>query len=293
MNLWRAGRRSTIRSERDASIRMSVAGRIFIALTVIFCLNGPRSCLAQTGFPGLDTLLAGTQRSAEHRARDQYRHPGETLDFFGLLPSMTVIEILPGADGWYTEILAPLLRAQGKLITVTQPRDPDQAYFRQTFDTFNAKLDAAPDVYDKVERRILGEALGSRDSADMVLAMRTTHNWIGNGELDARYKAILAVLKPGGILGIEQHRGADDGDPVITARSGYVSERFLIVHLESLGFRFMKKSEINANPRDTKDYPRGVWALPPGLALGAQDRAKYLAIGESDRMTLKFIKPGP
>ncbi len=133
--------------------------------------------------------------------------------------------------------------------------------------------------------------LGPAGSADMVVTFRSTHNWIRNGQLDAVYKAIFAVLKPGGVLGIEQHRARADADPAKAAETGYVPEPYLIAYLEKLGFKLVGKSEINANSKDTKDYAKGVWTLPPNLALGEQDREKYVAIGESDRMTLKFVKP--
>jgi len=244
----------------------------------------------------LDAALAGTHRAAGHAARDQYRHPKETLQFFGLEQSMQVIEMLPGGEAWYTEILAPVLREQGKLVTVTPPGDHPREYYRKSFADFNAKLDAAPAVYDKVERRTMGEpplSLGQPGSADMVVTFRSTHNWLRGGQLDDVYKAIFAVLKPGGVLGIEQHRAAEGGDPLQQANAGYVSQSYLVERLEGLGFKLEAASEINANPKDTKDYPEGVWTLPPSLALGDQDRDKYLAIGESDRMTLKFRKPAP
>jgi len=244
----------------------------------------------------LDSAIARNHRAAGHAARDQYRHPKETLLFFGLKPEMTVIEMLPGGEAWYTEILAPALRDHGKLVTVTPPGDHPREYYRKSFADFNAKLDATPAVYDKVDRRTMGEppiVLGPANSADMVVTFRSTHNWIRGDQLDAVYKAIFEVLKPGGVLGIEQHRGKDDWDAKAKAESGYVPEAFLIKYLESVGFRLEGRSEINANPKDTKDYAKGVWTLPPSLALGAQDRDKYVAIGESDRMTLKFSKPAP
>lgn len=275
---------------------MKLTSRILPLLTLVCGLGATLQTLAADAAALLDAALAGAHRGEAHKARDQYRHPKETLLFFGLRPEMTVIEMLPGGEAWYTEILAPVLRDHGKLVTVTPPGDHPREYYRKSFADFNAKLDATPAVYDKVERRTMGDSpivLGPANSADMVVTFRSTHNWIRGGQLEAVYKAIFDVLKPGGILGIEQHRGQDDWDPAVKAESGYVPEPYLIKYLGSVGFRFEGKSEINANPKDTKDYPDGVWTLPPSLALGDKDRAKYLAIGESDRMTLKFSKPAP
>lgn len=263
---------------------------------VLIGLAGLRPVTAAEIGTLLDAAIDGAHRSDAHKARDVHRHPKETLQFFGLQPTMTVIEMLPGGEAWYTEVLAPVLRDEGKLVTVTPPGDHPREYYRKSFADFNAKLDAQPAVYDRVERRTMGDppiSLGPAGSADMVVTFRSTHNWIRGGQFEAVYKAILDVLKPGGILGIEQHRGRDDWDPAAKAESGYVPEAWLISTLQGLGYRFEGKSEVNANPKDTKDYPEGVWTLPPSLALGDRDRQKYLAIGESDRMTLKFSKPAP
>ncbi|MEN9726104.1 MAG: hypothetical protein RL434_470 [Pseudomonadota bacterium] len=244
--------------------------------------------------PLLDQAISAEHRSAANKARDKYRHPKETLMFFGLEPQMQVIELLPGGEAWYTEILAPVLREKGRLVTVMLPPDAPPPYARKQFELFNAKLDAAPALYDRVERRTMPRnplVLGPAGSADMVLTFRNTHGWIRGGQFDDVYKAIFDVLKPGGILGIEQHRGQDDWDPDAKAKTGYVPEKFMIEQLELIGFKLDGKSEINANPADTKDYADGVWTLPPSYARGDKDRAKYEAIGESDRMTLKFRKP--
>ena len=270
--------------------------RMMLMVACMVGLGGAGQCIAADAAAALDAALAGGHRSAANQARDQYRHPKETLLFFGLEPQMRVLEMLPGGEGWYTEVLAPTLRDSGTLVTVTPPADSPTDYLREHFKKLNAKLDAAPEVYDRVERRTMSQDnidLGAPGSADMVVTFRSTHNWIRGGQLDAVYKAIFAVLKPGGILGIEQHRGLDDWDPLAKAASGYVPEAYLIKYLESLGFKLDGKSEINANAKDTKDYPDGVWTLPPSLTLGDKDREKYLAIGESDRMTLKFRKPTP
>jgi predicted methyltransferase len=268
--------------------------KTFAAVTLL-CLSAS-AVAADDAATALDAAIAGNHRIEAHRMRDAYRHPKETLLFFGLDPRMTVLEMLPGGEGWYTEILAPVLRDNGKLITVTPPLDSNSEYLRKSTQTFNSKLDALPAVYARVERRTMGGKaleLGPPNSADMVVTFRSTHNWIRGGQFDAVYRAIHAVLKPGGILGIEQHRGNPGDDAMAKAGSGYVPEDYVIRELEGLGFRFEGKSEINANPKDTKDYADGVWTLPPVLRLGERDRARYVAIGESDRMTLKFSKLQP
>lgn len=269
---------------------MGILHRTLWALVLVACAGLAQADVA----PLLEKAINGEHRDAAHKARDKYRHPKETLMFFGLEPGMQVIEMLPGAEAWYTEILAPVLREQGRLVTVMLPPDAPPPYARKQFELFNAKLDAAPALYDRVERRTMTRdpiMLGPAGSADMVLTFRNTHGWIRAGQFDDVYKAIFDVLKPGGILGIEQHRGHDDWDPNAKAKTGYVPEKFMIEQLELIGFKLEGKSEINANPADTKDYPDGVWTLPPSYALGDKDRAKYEAIGESDRMTLKFRKP--
>ncbi len=244
--------------------------------------------------PGLEQVIAGAHRSDANRARDAHRHPQETLGFFGIAPTMEVVEILPG-EGWYTEILAPYLAPAGKLAVATHDPASTSEYERRSTAMLYAKLDAAPELYGAIERRIMwqgdGVALGAPGTADMVVTFRNSHNWINGGKAEAVYKACFEVLKAGGVLGIEQHRAAPDADVAASAKKGYVPEAYLISMLEGIGFKFVGKSEINANPRDTKDYADGVWTLPPVLKLGDKDRDRYLAIGESDRMTLKFVKP--
>lgn len=244
--------------------------------------------------PGLEQVIAGAHRSEANRARDAHRHPRETLEFFGITPTMEVVEILPG-EGWYTEILAPYLAPAGKLAIGTYDPASKSEYERRSTAKLYEKLDAAPELYGAIERRVMwqpdGVVLGPPGSADMVVTFRNSHNWINGGKAEAVYKACFAVLKSGGVLGIEQHRAAPDAEVAVSAERGYVPEAYLISMLEGIGFKLAGKSEINANPRDTKDYADGVWTLPPVLRLGEKDRAKYVAIGESDRMTLKFVKP--
>lgn len=232
-------------------------------------------------------------RTLENTNRDQYRHPYETLSFFGLQPSMTVVEITPGA-GWYTEILAPFLATSGQYIGAIPPAGENVAVnetsakviawlkSHEEFKGHVAIADFQPP--DKLE-------LARPGSADMVVTFRNVHNWMSKGNERAVFEAFFKALKPGGILGIEEHRAPARAPHDPKASSGYVRENDVIALAKSAGFKLVAKSEINANPKDTKDYSDGVWTLPPTLRLKDQDRDKYLAIGESDRMTLKFVKP--
>ncbi len=240
----------------------------------------------------IETVLASEHRSAENRARDARRHPLETLLFFGLKPDMTVVEVWPGADGWYTEILAPLLAEHGKLYTAQLAPAPGNAFVTSSLKSFADKLAAHPVLYGKVEVTALGAGalIAPAGSADLVLSFRNVHNWMSLGIARETFQAMHRALKPGGILGVVDHRGdpAKPQDP--RAASGYVNEEFAIELIRSVGFELVDRSEINANPKDTKDHPQGVWTLPPNYRLGNRDREKYEAIGESDRFTLKFRK---
>jgi predicted methyltransferase len=241
----------------------------------------------------LDAALAGSHRSEANRARDVHRHPKETLEFFGLRDDMTVIELWPGA-GWYTEVLAPVLRERGKLVAA-YPDAAKGAYYTRTRTAFEEKLKGTPALYDRVQLVTFHPPesydLGPAGSADMVVTFRNLHNWMQSGKLDPVFLAAFKVLKPGGTFGVVEHRAKPDADDATVAKTGYVREDYTIKVAESVGFKLVAKSEINANAKDTKDYKDGVWTLPPGYRLGDVDRAKYAAIGESDRMTLRFIKP--
>ncbi|MGK2915687.1 MAG: class I SAM-dependent methyltransferase [Porticoccaceae bacterium] len=250
-----------------------------------------------------DTALKAVIASTDHRtpeftARDGARHPYETLRFFGLHAGMTVVEIWP-STGWYTEILAPYLREKGKLYAAHFPADTAVKYFRDNRTGFLAKLAAKPAVYDRVTVTSFNPPtavdIAPAGSADLVLTFRNVHNWYmrGGGERNvvAAFAAMNRALKPGGVLGIVEHRLASHRGPAEQEQSGYMREDFVIRAAEQAGFRLVAKSEINANPHDTTDYPEGVWTLPPTLRLGPLDRERYVTIGESDRMTLKFVKP--
>lgn len=242
----------------------------------------------------LAAAVNSDQRTAEYKARDPARHPLETLTFFGIRDDMTVVEISPGGGGWYTEILAPFLRDTGKLYAANYDPQSEVEYYRRNAKRYTDKLAANPEIYDQVVITVFDPPdkleIAPPGSADMVVTFRNLHNWMGEGSHEAALSAMHTALKPGGILGIVQHRERADMPQDPKADSGYVREDYVIDLVEAAGFELVSKSEINANPKDTKDHPEGVWTLPPGYELGDLDRDKYAAIGESDRMTLKFVK---
>jgi predicted methyltransferase len=247
----------------------------------------PRYASAQEDAAGaLKNAVDSTSRNAEDRARDKYRHPIETLTFFGIKPNMSVVEIWPGG-GWYTDILAPYLRDDGKLDAAVSKGENAAEYKKKLADDparFGKVIVTQLDPPDQMQ-------IAPAGSADMVVTFRNVHNWMRGGNAEAVFKAMYTALKPGGILGVEEHRGDPSKPQDPKAASGYVREDYVIKLAEEAGFILAGKSDINANPKDTKDYSKGVWTLPPTLRLGDTDKAKYLAIGESDRMTLKFLKP--
>jgi predicted methyltransferase len=241
----------------------------------------------------LSVVADSEHRSTENRARNAPRHPAATLAFFGIRDDMTVVEISPGG-GWYTEILAPFLRNDGTLYAANYDPEAREDYYRRNAQRFLEKLQSDPELYGRVIPTVFDPPAkleaAPPGSADMVVTFRNLHNWIEEGSEVVAMSAMHAALKPGGILGIVQHR-QDAGvaqDP--KAESGYVREDYVIALAESAGFELVAKSEINANRKDTKDYSEGVWTLPPTYELGDKDRDRYEAIGESDRMTLKFVK---
>lgn len=239
----------------------------------------------------LAAVVASTERSPDNRARDRYRHPLETLTFFAIEPDMRVLEIRPGS-GWYTEILAPYLAASGKLSVGIPSAEGPRAKYRKRFMDAQA---SQPEVFGAVESVTIDPPspidLGPDASVDLVLTFRNTHNWIVDGGAEQAYAAFFAVLRPGGVLGVVQHRADEGADPKKSAPEGYVPEAYVIALAEAAGFELMGQSDINSNPKDTHHHPEGVWTLPPVLRLGAEGEATYVAIGESDRMTLKFQKP--
>jgi predicted methyltransferase len=241
----------------------------------------------------LRLILAGPQRTESNRVRDPYRHPLEGLQFFGLRDDMTVVEIWPGGSGWWTEILAPYLLDHGRYYAAL-PEPTRSAEARTGNAAFAKKLADNPALYGKVVTTTFAgdrHAIAPAGSADLVLSFRNLHNWLKDGTAEAAFRAFYRALKPGGVLGLVDHR-ADPAQPrAVSMKAGYVREDEAVALAERAGFRLAGRAEINANPRDSKDYPEGVWTLPPTLRLKDRDRAKYLAIGESDRFTLKFVKP--
>jgi predicted methyltransferase len=241
----------------------------------------------------LDDTLTGAQRTEANRARDRYRHPKETLQFFGLRQDSHVAEVWP-ADGWYTEIIAPLVNAHGKYYAAQFAPDPGSPYVSRLLQGFHDKLGARPDLYGGVEITSFGQDGGEiapPGSVDLIVSFRNLHNWMAQGWAPQAFALMYRALKPGGVLGIVEHRGKPGAAQDPKAKSGYVDQDYAIRLIEAQGFRLEAASEVNANPKDTKDYEQGVWTLPPVYRLGDKDRERYAAIGESDRFTLRFVKP--
>jgi predicted methyltransferase len=268
-------------------------------LPLLFAAGLFAGCAAQPSrvqtVAALETAIANPARPAADRARDVWRHPRQTLLFFGLRQDQRVAEISPGAGGWYTQILAPVLRDHGHLIAAVPPVVPGNAYSERGAKAFSDLLASDPARFDRVEvveyTPGATAAFAAPGSLDLVLTFRNVHNWMGRGQAEAAFADFYRALKPGGVLGVVEHRGNELVPQDPKAGSGYVNQAYAVRLIEAAGFRLVGVSEVNANPRDTKDYPRGVWTLPPVYTEGDKDRAKYTAIGESDRFTLKFIKP--
>jgi predicted methyltransferase len=247
---------------------------------------------AQPVDPALAKAVADAHRNPKFVARDRFRHPAEELAFFGLKPNMTVVEIWPGG-GYWTEILGPYLKSSGHYYAAVPVRGESQEEDKTTAE-WRARVESQKDRYGTITVTGLGRGhyeVAPPGSADLIVTFRNFHNWMDGGYADEALKGMYTALKPGGILGIEDHRGRDDQPQDPKAKSGYVRQDYTIERARKAGFELVGASEINANPTDTKDYPEGVWTLPPTLALGDKDREKYLAIGESDRYVLKFRKP--
>ena len=266
--------------------------RIELRLLFVFMLGLGSPALAAEDAP-LKAVIAGDHRTADEKARDQYRHPYEALRFFGIRSDMTVLEIYPGA-GWYTQILAPYLKDKGKLIVALYDRNPKTqkewmvGYNKKFTDQFTGKSDlyGSMEIVDMVPPERVD--LASAGSVDMILDFRNAHNWIESGG-DKVATGWFKALKKGGVLGIIEHR-MDDNKPS-DPENGYIQQKQIVDLMVKNGFKLEASSEMNSNPKDTKDHSEGVWTLPPSLSLGEEKSAKYIAIGESDRMTLKFVKP--
>jgi predicted methyltransferase len=266
------------------------------ATLLIALLGAAFSALAADTQDPLAAAVASPSRTAKFTARDQYRHPLETLRFFGLRPDQTVVEIWPGS-GWYMEILAPYLAARGKYYAAIEAPDVPGAAkeAKDNAASLRKRIAADPAHLGKVIITQLHPPQLTQicppGTADVVLTFRNVHNWLEAGEQQAQFNAFFKALKPGGVLGVVEHRARPGTTLEQMRKSGYMDEDYVKKLAATAGFRFDAESPVNNNPRDTKDYPEGVWTLPPTLTLGAQDRDKYLAIGESDRMTLRFVKP--
>ncbi len=271
---------------------------MLLSAVFAYSANATEPALDQATSAALDSAIDGEHRSTENKARDKYRHPKQTLAFFGFRSDMTVVEIWPGG-GWYTEILAAALKNNGTLYAAQYSVNPPRAYQRRYFGEFLTKAGSTPDVYGDVIITALDFPdeleIAPRGTADLVVTFRNAHNWVGQSypkvAAQLAFKAMYKALKPGGVLGIVDHRwpDADNEDPA--SANGYISEQRLTALAEEVGFIFAGRSEVNRNPGDTHDHTEGVWTLPPTLALGDEDRNRYLAVGESDRLTIKFVKP--
>ena len=269
--------------------------------TLRFLTLALTASLLLTGRPAhaddeLKAAIAGAQRTPAASARDAARHPYETLSFFGIRPGMTVVELSPGG-GWYTEILAPYLKPAGQFIAAGSDPESSHAYYRRGAENMAKKLKADPASFDRVRVAVFAPPdklnYAAPGSADMVLTFRNVHNWAAEGEpvVNAAFKSVFDSLKPGGVFGVVDHRLPASRMQDAKASSGYVHVAYVVRLAEAAGFKLAASSEINANPRDTADHPGGVWALPPTYGNKDRDRARFEAIGESDRFTLKFVKP--
>jgi predicted methyltransferase len=236
--------------------------------------------------------VAAPHRTPANVARDPYRHPREVLEFFGVRADSVVVEILPGSSGYYLEILAPHLKENGRYIAASRDASAPARYLAD-HQKLLARLAAEPALYGKVAVTEFNAGLhevAPAGSADFVLTFRNLHNWVERNEIDGALRVFHRALKHGGILGVVDHRGRTDLTQEAQMKSGYVREDYAVALIERAGFRLLGRSQVNANPRDTKDHPEGVWTLPPTYRLKDRDRDKYRAIGESDRFTLKFEK---
>lgn len=279
-------------------MKYNVLGKSLLAVAVTSALF-TTACSSTTGstasIEAIEQAISAPAREAQSN-RDQFRHPKETLAFFGLKDDMTVVEIWPGG-GWYTSIVNPVVKEKGKFYGAHfHMYDGAPGYYQGSLQGFEKKIAENP-AYEGIEMTefhpTMALDVAPESSADMVLTFRNVHNWYMAGEdtaVDNSFSAFYKALKKGGILGVVEHRLPENLDQAENKRSGYMKQSYVIAAAEKAGFKLVASSEINANPKDTAQHPKGVWTLPPRLALGDQDRAKYVEIGESDRMTLKFIK---
>jgi predicted methyltransferase len=262
--------------------------RVLAVTAALFAASACISASAPKVDPALAAAVAAPTRTPVNKERDRYRHPAETLSFFGVKPNQTVVEIWP-AGGWYAEILVPYLAQRGTYYAAV-PNERGQA-------GLNKLKTEKPGVYDKVRFTTFpvaaGEPVVPAGTADVVLTFRNVHNWSfgATDRTQDAFNQMFAMLKPGGTLGVVEHRLPEDQAGITEAKSGYMKRSTVLAYATKAGFRLAGESNVNANPKDTHDYPKGVWTLPPNYAEKDVDRARYAAIGESDRMTLKFVKP--
>jgi predicted methyltransferase len=273
---------------------VKLSRRTLIASAAAFaCAPGAAFALQAGSHAVLADNIASNHRSPGNRARDAFRKPFETIAFLGVEPHHKVVEILPGSGAYWLEFLAPYLRERGLYIAASRDASAGASYLAD-HQRLLAKLAADPARYDRVQvTEFLADKfeIAPEGSMDFVLTFRNMHNWIDRNEIDGALRAFHKALKPGGILGVADHRGRTDVTQEEQKRTGYMRQDFAIALLEKGGFKLLASSEVKANPKDTKDYAAGVWALPPTYRNGNVDRQKYADIGESDRMTLKFVKP--
>ena len=253
-------------------------------LTLVFFISVPSYISAHD----LMAAVQSEDRSTKNIERDQYRNPTETLSFFEIKPNMIVVELSPGG-GWYTEILANYLHEPGMLIAAHFDKDSEIGYFKRGRENFEKKIASSP-MYSNVEIVDLSSNLAKEGSVDAVITFRNLHNWLGP-QMDSIFANSFKALRPGGIFGVVEHRANPGTSMEEMKKSGYVTEEHAIKVAKKHGFTLVSKSEINANNKDTKNHPKGVWTLPPNLRLKDVEKEKYIAIGESDRMTLLFKKP--
>jgi predicted methyltransferase len=269
---------------------MQIAGVKQLLVAAFIGAVGYGAASAAPADSALSAAVASPARPAAAVARDKARHPIEELTFFGVNPKMTVIELWPGA-GYWTDILGPYLAPSGHYTVALPPSGGEE---NAGLVRFRAHIAAEKDKLGTIHETTLGAGhfdIGPPGSADLIVTFRNLHNWMDDGYADQALAACFTALKPGGILGIEEHRGNANVPQDPQGKSGYVRQDYAIALAKKAGFVLVGSSEINANPRDTKDWPKGVWTLPPSLAEGEKDRAKYVAIGEADNFVLKFQKP--
>lgn len=270
---------------------MQRLSRLLLGLALPFVLAAP----CQAADASLQQWVDGAQRSERNRLRDPARKPLETLAFFGLKDDQTVVEVWPSVGAWWFEILAPYLRDRGRYIAALHEGDHNPAAAQAEHEAIKARIAGQPGLYGKV---VLAGSPGLGDgvapaSVDLVLTFMNLHNWITDGNAEAVIREFHTVLKPGGVLGVVDHRARPDRSADEQLKAGYLREDAVIALIEKAGFRLEARSGIADNPRDTKDHAAGVWSLPPTLRLKEVDRERYLAIGESDKFTLRFVKLAP